>query len=208
MKLRHLIAASVATLAAASAMATPIVTPVYTSTGIDMLGEINASEYTLDMTFKLDDLAGWRKVVDFSNRTSDAGLYLYWDQLSFATDSNVFSTTTTAGSTVGTRITLTRDGTGLVNAYVNGALQLSFNDAANNAVFTTTGGQTSAWLLADDATTGFAEQSGGTISSIKVYDHALSAREVAAVPEPESMALVGAGLLTVFSLSRRRQNKA
>ncbi|MDE2433432.1 MAG: PEP-CTERM sorting domain-containing protein [Burkholderiales bacterium] len=208
MKLRHLIAASVATLAAASAMATPIVTPVYTSTGIDMLGEINASEYTLDMTFSLDDIRGWRKIVDFSNQSEDAGLYLYWDSLAFYTSNDETFWGGGTNAEFGTRITLTRDGTGLVNAYVNGALQLSFNDAANNAVFTTTGGQTSAWLLADDATTGFAEQSGGTISSIKVYDHALSAREVAAVPEPESMALVGAGLLTVFSLSRRRQNKS
>ncbi|HET8871454.1 MAG TPA: LamG-like jellyroll fold domain-containing protein [Aquabacterium sp.] len=208
MKLRHFIAASVATLAAASAMAAPIVTPVYTTTGIDMLGEINASEYTLDMSFQLDDLSGWRKVVDFSDRTSDAGVYLYWDQLGFATDSDAFYVSSTAGSSVGTRVTLTRDSSGLFSAYVNGALQFSFNDSANNAVFTTTGGQTSAWLLADDATTGFAEQSAGTISSIKVYDHALSAREIAAVPEPESVALVGAGLLTLISLGRRRQNKA
>lgn len=206
MKFRHIVASALTSLAAVSALATPLVTPQYTTTGINMLGEIGASDYTLDMTFKLDDLSGWRKVVDFKNRTDDAGLYLYWDQLSFATSSgDIFATTNTAGSTLGTRVTLTRDNTGLVNAYVNGALQISFNDTTNSAVFGTSGGQTSAWLLADDMLFGSREQPSGTLSSVKVYDHALSPREVAAVPEPEALALAAAGVLAAVTLRRRRQ---
>lgn len=209
MKIRHIASAVLSALAISSAFAAPVITPAYTSTGINMLGEINASEYTLDMTFSLDNISGWRKIVDFNNRAEDTGLYLYWDQLSFAAPSDtLISGSGTTGAEFGTRVTLTRDNTGLFSAYVNGAFQLSFNDTSNTAVFGSTGGQTSAWLLADDVLFDSREQASGTLTSVKVFDHALSAREVAAVPEPETMALVAAGLLTAFSLSRRRQNKA
>jgi hypothetical protein len=209
MTIRHTIVAALSGLTLTAALAAPVITPVTTSTGVNMLGEINASEYTLDMTFSLNNISGWRKIVDFNNRTDDAGLYLYWDQVSFATTSEtLINGSGTAGAESGTRLTLTRDNTGLVSAYLNGAFQLSFNDITNAAVFGSTGGQTSAWLLADDVLFDSREQASGIITSVKVFDHALSAREIAAVPEPETMALVAAGLLTAFTLGRRRQHKA
>jgi len=209
MLFRKLIVAAATSLAALAAVAAPVITPAYTTTGINVLGEVNAAEYTLDMTFKLDDLSGWRKLVDFNNRADDAGLYVYWDQLAFATTSDTLVWGSgTAGTDLGTRLTLTRDNTGLVSAYINGAFQLSFNDVSNVAVFGTTGGQTSAWILADDVQFDSREQAAGTLTSFKVYNHALTANEIAAVPEPESMALVAAGLMTALTLSRRRQNKA
>jgi hypothetical protein len=209
MTIRNFVAAALSSLTIASAFAAPVITPVTTSTGVNMLGEINASEYTLDMTFKLNDISGWRKIVDFGNRAEDTGLYLYWDQVFFAnTADSAVNGFGTAGAETGTRLTLTRDNTGLVSTYLNGAFQLSFNDTGNVAVFGSTGGQTSAWLLADDVLFDSREQASGTITSVKVFDHALSAREIAAVPEPETMALVAAGLLTAFTLGRRRQHKA
>ena len=57
------VVAAATSFAALAAVAAPVITPAYTTTGINVLGEVNASEYTLDMTFKLDDLSGWRKLV-------------------------------------------------------------------------------------------------------------------------------------------------
>ena len=90
------------------------------------------------------------------------GLYVYWDQLAFATtpDDLVWGSGT-SGTGVGTRLTLTRDNAGLVSAYINGAFQLSFNDVSNVAVFSSTGGQTSAWILADDVQFNSREQTSG-----------------------------------------------
>lgn len=208
MTLRNIIAATLGSLAIASAFAAPVITPVTTESGINMLGEVNASEYTLDITFSLNNIMGWRKIVDFNNRTDDAGLYLYWDKVSFATTSESwFDGFGSAGAESGTRLTLTRDNTGVVSAYLNGSFQLSFNDSTNKAVFGSSGGQTSAWLLADDVLFDGREQPTGTITSVKVFDHALTANQIAAVPEPETMALVAAGLLTAFTLGRRRQHK-
>lgn len=209
MLFRKLIVAAATSFAALAAVAAPVITPAYTTTGINVLGEVNAAEYTLDMTFKLDDIRGWRKLIDFSDRGADAGLYIYWDQVVFyKLDDTQVRSWDTIGSEFGTRVTVTRDNSGVVSAYANGALKFSFTDTENAAVFSNVGGQTSAWIMADDFVTDFTEQSAGTLTSFKVYNHALTANEIAAVPEPESMALVAAGLMTALTLSRRRQNKA
>lgn len=208
MNLSQIAAAALTTLVVSGAMAAPVITPAWTDSGIQMLGEINASEYTLDLTFNLHYTSYWHKIVDFKDRVEDAGVYLQDDQLVFAQpDTSLVYGSGLAGAVSGTRITMTRDNTGLFSAYLNGGLQFSFLDSANAAVFNTNAGQTSAWLLADDVNWGGNEQTIGTLTSVKVFDRALSAREIAAVPEPETYALLVAGLLTVGTLSRRRQTQ-
>lgn len=195
------------TLLASAALAAPLSTPLYTTTGVNLLGEVNASEYTVDLEFSLDSTSYWRKIVDFQNRADDAGLYINDDQVVFATSSTDLVYGGFTGALFGTRLTLTRDASGLVSTYVNGALRFSFLDSGNTAVFTAPGGQTSAWLMADDVQWGGNEQASGWLNSVRIYGRALNATEVAAVPEPQTLALAGVGLLTLGAL-RRRQKKA
>lgn len=205
MKLSKIAAAALTSLVVTGAMAAPVITPVWTDSGINMVGEINASEYTLDLSFNLHYTSAWHKIVDFKDRVEDAGVYLQNDKLVFVQPDTSEVHGSLAGAASGTRLTLTRDNTGLFSAYLNGGLQFSFLDTANAAVFNTNGGQTSAWLLADDVNWGGNEQAVGTLTSVKVFNYAMSANQIAAVPEPETYALLAAGLLTVASLSRRRQ---
>lgn len=194
------------------------------STGIDVFwdGQVNISnvvsspEYSLDFQISLNRTDWQRKVLDFKNLSSESGVYVDFGRLGFADATGTYVTPLSSSPTEisvdsPVRLTFTRTSAGLFSAYVNGTAQFSFDDAANLATFSTT-----ATLFRDDSAICGYCQTGGSLTYLNVYDSALSAREVAslggsvtpAVPEPETLALVAAGLLTAVSLGRRRQNKA
>ena len=57
------------------------------------------------------------------------------------------------------------------------------------------------WLMGDDAGDA-TEQWQGLLAGVRIYDSALTADEIAAIPEPSSLALLSLGLLVI--LGRRR----
>ncbi|RYG22385.1 PEP-CTERM sorting domain-containing protein, partial [bacterium] len=100
-------------------------------------------------------------------------------------------------------VVLTRDGaTNLVKGYVNGVQALSFTDTSSLAVFS---GSTMQFFKDDNAVGG--EASAGTVDMIHFYEGALTAAQVAAlpqaVPEPASMVALGLGALSI--LKRRKK---
>jgi hypothetical protein len=136
----------------------------------------------------------WKKIVDYQNLLSDTGVYIRSSSLTF------FNTTLPgpAGIPVLTDavLALTRDGTsGLVQGFVDGALQWSFNDTTNVAVSV----PNILHFFIDDNFN--SESFPGTVDYIRIFDSAST--EIGSVPEPGTLAVLGLGLAAV-GFARRR----
>jgi hypothetical protein len=158
--------------------------------------------YTIDMSFHMNNLGGYQKLVDFNSLASDTGMYAYGTKWSFYPDVSGLSSLSNG---VDARLTLTRDASSLVTMYVNGAQIGSFNDSSNHANF----GANKAHFFMDDFATNKGEAGAGAVDYIRTYDHALNASQVASmtapVPEPETYAMLLAGLGLFAGMARRRK---
>jgi len=163
--------------------------------GLSAYGAMPTSGYSIDMTFDFDDVSGYNKVVDFKNKASDTGLYVYHGALYFYNVA-IGPQVVTGNQTF--RLTLTRDdATNQVAGYINGALQFSFVDVSGLAVFSAT--DAVAHFFQDD---GQHEYDSGFVDYIRVFDGALTADEVAALTNPVTPAvpLPAAGWLLVAGI--------
>lgn len=155
------------------------------------------SVYTIVTEFSFDITSGYRKIVDFKDRSSDTGLYNLSNFLNF------YPVTTSATPAFQpsqlARLTLSRDVTGLVTSNVSGTTaQISFLDAGGAAVFS----NNVIRLFQDDFPTGQGEASSGFLKSVKIYD---TATAPLGVPEPATWALMLLGFGAVGAGMRRRQ---
>ena len=191
-----------------------------TSTGIDfglnqgpvIAGLSALSAYTIDMTFTIDALNGPRgngyvKLIDFSNLQSDAGYYSYGGKLNAYPLANSPDIVFTAGAPV--RLTLSRDNTGLITAYINDIEIYAQSDAANQSA-TAIDGLNPLTFFTDDIATARGEASTGSVDYIRIFDTAVTPGEAnpAAVPEPASWALMLVGFGAVGNAMRSRRKTA
>ena len=174
--------------------------------------------YSIEMSFSFSTIGGYRKILDFKDRSSDNGLYALGNALNFYpinTNGSAFA------NNVNVDVVLTRDsGTNLVTGYLNGVSMWSFVDGGALAVFS--GANDIAQFFKDDFATGQGEASGGFADYIRIYDGALDSTQAQCigtggsvancgipsqggnnVPEPGTLALLGAAALAA-GLRRRR----
>jgi hypothetical protein len=191
-----------------------------TAQGLTLANALAPSVYSLEMAFRLDAVTGYRKVLDFKNRTQDFGFYVQNGAATFAGQST--SGTSPFRANTLAHLVLTRDAEGRFTAYVDGVQALSFVDATGMATFTGPGAV--AYLMQDDLS-GFEEHPSGFVDYVRTYDRALTGAEAAArfaagddalpgqgpgtppvstVPEPATVALLGGGVLLLGALARRR----
>ena len=109
---------------------------------------VGSSEYTIEVLFRLDLLAGYRKIIDFREGAADAGLYLLDGCLTFLPREQ--DALTKIGSDSYVQIVLTRDAADRVVGYVDGVRQFAFNDRGGLAKV---GGSDGLRFFVDDATT-------------------------------------------------------
>lgn len=134
---------------------------------------IRSSDYTIEVLFRFDLLAGYRKVIDFKNGSADDGLYVLDGCLTFVPKQQ--DALTKIGSDAYVQVVLTRDPADRVVGYVNGVRQFAFNDGGGLA--TVRGSDTLRFFVDDVTTTG--EWSSGAVSQIRLFDRSLTANEVA-----------------------------
>jgi hypothetical protein len=133
---------------------------------------IRSSEYTIELLFRFDLLAGYRKIIDFKDGSADDGLYVLDGCLTFFP--KVQDALTKIGSDY-VQIVLSRSPADRVVGYVNGVRQFAFDDRGGLAKVS--GSNTLRFFVDDVTTTG--EWSSGAVSQIRLFDRALTANEVA-----------------------------
>ena len=135
--------------------------------GPSLSGAVPVSHYSIEMRFVISDTTNFRKLIDFKNRSADAGLYNNNTALNLYPLALGPPAAITAGVPV--TVVLTRDDTtDTVNGYVDGVLQFSVSDPGGLATFTASGAI--AQFMRDDPITSGVEQSAGSMDYVKIYD--------------------------------------
>eukprot|EP00698_Gefionella_okellyi_P008125 TRINITY_DN1_c0_g1_i1.p1 TRINITY_DN1_c0_g1~~TRINITY_DN1_c0_g1_i1.p1 ORF type:complete len:2161 (-),score=481.62 TRINITY_DN1_c0_g1_i1:2095-8577(-) len=156
----------------------------------------NADHYTIAIKAKLTTLNSWRKVIDFSGLSVDAGFYLHFGVPDFL---EIEDGSVTINENTVFEMVLTRDVTGVFKAYVNCQLALTENDAGQAVGIADVDGSDAVFnLFTDDVITNGEEVTGGTIYSIRVWDG----------PVDETVACAAFGVVTVSYLDSVTPNCA
>jgi hypothetical protein len=98
-------------------------------------GNFLGNAYTIELFFVFDELSSWKRVVDWKNRKSDGGAYVFNGQLNFYPF--VYSGTAPVKAGKYSYYVVTRDNAGNVLVYTDGNEFISFSDAGNAAVLDT-----------------------------------------------------------------------
>lgn len=87
------------------------------------------NQYTIHLFFQFNTLSGWTRIIDFSNSTADAGFYLLGNCLNFYPNGNVGTCPFFNPGTYYLYSFVRNGTTGVIDAYINGTLFGTYNDA-------------------------------------------------------------------------------
>jgi hypothetical protein len=173
--------------------------------------KLNPTNYSIELSFRVDSIAGYRKLIDFNGLSTDDGLYQRTGRLAFLGGAS--TPTHDFNPNADVHLTLTRDAaTGLVSTYVDGEFRFSFTDTTGTA---TLGLMQTLTFFLDDTVTGGEDVTSGRLNYLRIFDGALTSTEVSAllaagpplaIPEPGTAVLLAAGgaMLFLFRRARRR----
>lgn len=177
------------------------------TSGLKIDGTTALSTFSIGIDFTFSQISGYRKVIDFSNLSSDAGFYVYDDKFTFY----IASIATSGGSVfqdTPLSIIITRDAAGLVQVYQKNSETpiITYTDSGGNFTI----GSSLAFFLDDRG--GSEYSPAGNVSHLRIWNSALTSEEVgvafAAIPEPGTLNLAaGAGIAALafrHFLRRRR----
>ena len=146
--------------------------PQNSGLSVNTSGVIPSSAYTIAILFKFDTVSGFRRVVDFANRTSDEGAYIQNGRLENENTANeLFDLNTYV------QIVLVRESSGRIRAYRDGLLRVDVpSDGGTFAI-------TSANILSffQDDLIFPNEASAGSVARIRLYDAPMTTAQVQAL---------------------------
>ena len=175
--------------------------------GLQLAGGVApGGPWSVELLFDYDSQGRYEKIIDFSNRVSDPGLYTTYDTLSLYPVALAPAPQLTSG--VLSDLVLTRSLSGALTAYVNGVLSFTYDDSRTGIAALGTNPLT---FFADDFATNGREAAPGVVQRIRTYDTVLSYADVRALaagsspgpvtlPEPGSLIVMVAGVLAVAAL--------
>jgi hypothetical protein len=131
---------------------------------------IPSNVWTMVLLFRFDTVAGFRRVIDTKNPASEFGLYINGGFLQFYPSGSGPAAAIAPSNYV--QVVLTRDETNLVRGYVNGVQQFAIVDSSQYLVIG--GSPARIRFFVDNA----AENSGGAVARIRLYDHAFTPEQV------------------------------
>lgn len=123
--------------------------------------------FTIELFFVFDEMLSWKRVVDWKNRKSDGGAYVFNGKLNFYPI--VYSGTAPVEAGKYTYYVVTRDNAGNVLVYTDGDEFISFSDAGNAAVLDTANVLN---FFQDDLVVPN-EASSGAVAKINLYNYAI-----------------------------------
>lgn len=130
-------------------------------------GNFIDSVFTIELYFVFDELTSWKRVVDWKNRTTDKGAYVYYGQLNFY--NYVYSDTAPVAPGAYTYYVITRSSNGHLLFYTDAATYVDFMDTGNDAVPDISNVLN---FFHDDLIVPN-EASSGAVAMLKLYDYAL-----------------------------------
>jgi OOP family OmpA-OmpF porin len=131
-------------------------------------GFLNKS-FTVEMYFKLDTLGSWKRVLDFKNRKSDYGSYIFDGKLNFYDYAIGEKAPVRARQYI--HYVLSRDiETKMIKMYVNGQSKLEFKDPGTEAMLD----QDQVLNFFQDDLIANHEASSGSVALIRLYDRVMT----------------------------------
>lgn len=171
------------------------------------------SNYSIALRFSYDTIpAGYAKIIDYENTTTDKGFYLNGGRLNFYTTGNAGTGTQVVSPGHIVDVVVTRDdATKKFTAYtlVNGAFKSEFEitDSGNAAVPAVIDGKLRFGFFHDDTKSAPEKTDGGKVYSIKIWDVPLTEAQVkgqVGIPTPATGAPGGVndGLISWVDVER------
>jgi OOP family OmpA-OmpF porin len=138
-------------------------------------GQFLGASYSIEVYFRFDELNSWKRVIDFKNRSTDEGCYIFNGKLNFY--NLMMSDLSPIRVNEYTHYTITRDEkTKEVRIFADGVSKITFRDTLNRAVIS--GDQKLNFFFDDLKVTD--EASAGAVAMIRLFNYTLSPTEVMA----------------------------
>jgi hypothetical protein len=136
-------------------------------------GHFLGETYTIELYFVFDELNSWKRVVDWKNRKTDWGAYVYYGQLNFF--NILYSTEAPVAAGEYTYYVITRDSaTKQVLIYTDADVKINFVDTDGDAIIDNDGVLN---FFYDDLIVQN-EASSGAVATLKLYNYAVDSATI------------------------------